>query len=390
MVPASRQQNSSRRRTGSSATRSRPSSSTTSCFRRRWRCRSSRRDALSLGGVRAAGAADDPAHRRTRVPRLRPVGRARRRRAARLVVVSYRQLIKAYPSGGGDYEVAHKNLGEMPGVVVASALLVDYVLTVAVSVASGVDNIISAIPELNPAASSSPSASSSSSRPSTCAASARRRTAFAIPTYVFIGTVVVMIVVGLARTVLGDRRSPRAPSTPCRPSQLTQAAVILLVLRAFSSGCSALTGVEAVSNGVPAFRKPKVAQRPDDARAHGRDRDPAVRRAHRARADLAACTTPRTRATSSASTARPRRSRASWRRSRRRPSASASIPFYVIQAATALRAAARGEHGVQRLPAARLGARPRRLRAEGAQHPRRPARVLERHDHPRRSPRSAS
>ncbi|MET0296199.1 MAG: amino acid permease, partial [Microbacterium sp.] len=67
-----------------------------------------------------------------------------------VVVVSYRQLIKAYPSGGGDYEVARKNLGEVPGVVVASALLVDYVLTVAVSVASGVDNIISAIPELNP------------------------------------------------------------------------------------------------------------------------------------------------------------------------------------------------------------------------------------------------
>ena len=66
-----------------------------------------------------------------------------------VVVASYRQLIKAYPSGGGDYEVAHKNLGEKAGLVVASALLVDYVLTVAVSVASGVDNIISAIPGLN-------------------------------------------------------------------------------------------------------------------------------------------------------------------------------------------------------------------------------------------------
>jgi len=67
-----------------------------------------------------------------------------------VVVASYRQLIKAYPSGGGDYEVAHRNLGEKAGLVVASALLVDYILTVAVSVASGVDNIISAFPELNP------------------------------------------------------------------------------------------------------------------------------------------------------------------------------------------------------------------------------------------------
>ena len=67
-----------------------------------------------------------------------------------VIVLSYRQLIKAYPSGGGDYEVARKNLGEIPGVVVAAALLVDYVLTVSVSVASGVDNIISAVPGLNP------------------------------------------------------------------------------------------------------------------------------------------------------------------------------------------------------------------------------------------------
>lgn len=77
-----------------------------------------------------------------------------------VVVPSYRQLIKAYPSGGGDYEVASKNLGEIPGVTVAAALLVDYVLTVAVSVASGVDNIISAVPELDPRASSWRSASS--------------------------------------------------------------------------------------------------------------------------------------------------------------------------------------------------------------------------------------
>ena len=120
-------------------------------------------DALSLGGVRAAGAADDPAHRRTGLPRLQPVGRDRAVVVLLIVVViSYRQLIKAYPSGGGDYEVARKNLGEMPGVVVASALLVDYVLTVAVSVASGRrQHHLGDSRASNPAASSSPSASSS-------------------------------------------------------------------------------------------------------------------------------------------------------------------------------------------------------------------------------------
>lgn len=175
-----------------------------------------------------------------------------------VVVLSYRQLIKAYPSGGGDYEVARTNLGEIPGVVVAAALLVDYVLTVAVSVASGVDNIISAIPELDPA------------RVEIAVGfvilivivnlrGVREASAvFAIPTYVFIGSVAVMIVVGLARTFAGDAPIASSAQYAVQAEDLTQAAVILLVLRAFSSGCSALTGVEAVSNGVPAFRRPKV------------------------------------------------------------------------------------------------------------------------------------
>ena len=175
-----------------------------------------------------------------------------------VVVVSYRQLIKAYPSGGGDYEVASKNLGEVPGVVVASALLVDYVLTVAVSVASGVDNIISALPGLN------------SWRVELAVIFVvvivivnlrgvrEASTVFAIPTYVFIGSVAVMIVVGVARTLLGDPPVASSAQYGVQAEDITQAAVILLVLRAFSSGCSALTGVEAVSNGVPAFRKPKI------------------------------------------------------------------------------------------------------------------------------------
>lgn len=174
------------------------------------------------------------------------------------VVASYRQLIRAYPSGGGDYEVAHRNLGEKAGLVVASALLVDYVMTVVVSVASGVDNIISAIPELNGfrvelavlfvillAAVNLRGVSESSK-------------AFAVPTYLFIGSVFVMVVVGLTRTLLGDPPVAESSIYGVHPESLTQAGIILLLLRSFASGCSALTGVEAISNGVPAFRRPKV------------------------------------------------------------------------------------------------------------------------------------
>jgi amino acid transporter len=175
-----------------------------------------------------------------------------------VLVLSYRQLIKAYPSGGGDYEVARTNLGEVPGVIVASALLVDYVLTVAVSVASGVDNIISAVPGLN------------SWRVELAVAFVviivlvnlrgvrEASKAFALPTYLFIASVGLMVVVGLARWSLGDAPVASSAAFDVRAVDISQAAVILLVLRAFSSGCSALTGIEAVSNGVQAFRTPKV------------------------------------------------------------------------------------------------------------------------------------
>ncbi len=175
-----------------------------------------------------------------------------------IVVLSYRQLIRAYPSGGGDYEVASRNLGEKAGLVVASALLVDYVLTVAVSVASGVDNIISAFPGLDPvrveiaivcvvllAAVNLRGVRESSS-------------AFAVPTYLFIGSIAVMVVTGFVRVALGDAPVAESAAYAVRAEELTQAAVVLLLLRAFASGCSALTGVEAISNGVPAFRVPKI------------------------------------------------------------------------------------------------------------------------------------
>ena len=175
-----------------------------------------------------------------------------------VVVLSYRQLIKAYPSGGGDYEVASKNLGEIPGVIVAAALLVDYVLTVAVSVASGVDNIISAVPGLDPFRVELAVGFVVLIIIVNLRGVREASLVFAIPTYVFIGSVGIMIVTGLIRTVFGDAPVASSADFSVQAESLSQAAVILLILRAFSSGCSALTGVEAVSNGVPAFRAPKV------------------------------------------------------------------------------------------------------------------------------------
>ncbi|KQQ66740.1 APC family permease [Microbacterium sp. Leaf320] len=175
-----------------------------------------------------------------------------------VVVLSYRQLIKAYPSGGGDYEVASKNLGEIPGVIVAAALLVDYVLTVAVSVASGVDNIISAVPGLDPLRVELAVGFVILIIIVNLRGVREASLVFAIPTYVFIASVGFMIVTGLFRTFLGDAPVASSAEFAVHSEDLGQAAVILLILRAFSSGCSALTGVEAVSNGVPAFRTPKV------------------------------------------------------------------------------------------------------------------------------------
>jgi amino acid transporter len=141
---------------------------------------------------------------------------------------------------------------------VASALLVDYILTVAVSVASGVDNIISALPHLDPWRVELAVGFVVLIIIVNLRGVREASSVFAIPTYVFIGSVLLMIVTGLMRAALGDAPIASSADFTVHAESLSQAAVILLVLRAFSSGCSALTGVEAVSNGVPAFRTPKV------------------------------------------------------------------------------------------------------------------------------------
>ncbi|MER7741233.1 APC family permease [Streptomyces sp. NPDC096538] len=176
------------------------------------------------------------------------------------VVASYRQNVHAYPSGGGDYEVATTNLGPKAGLTVASALLVDYVLTVAVSISSGIENLGSAVPFV--VENKVPCAIGVIALLTVMNLRGVREsgTLFAIPTYVFVAGVFLMIAWGAFRgVVLGDdMRAPTADFEikPEHPG-LAGFALVFLLLRAFSSGCAALTGVEAISNGVPGFRKPK-------------------------------------------------------------------------------------------------------------------------------------
>jgi amino acid transporter len=176
-----------------------------------------------------------------------------------VVVISYRQVVRAYPSGGGSYEVTTKNLGRSAGLVVAGALLVDYVMTVAVSVAAGVDNIISAVPSLNPHRVAINIGFVVLLMAMNLRGVRESGTTFAIPTYLFIVGVLVMIAVGLGRAVVGEAPVAESAGWQVRPEQvgLTGLAIAFLTLRAFASGCTALTGVEAISNGVPAFKPPK-------------------------------------------------------------------------------------------------------------------------------------
>jgi amino acid transporter len=176
------------------------------------------------------------------------------------VVASYRQNVHAYPSGGGDYEVATVNLGPRFGVAVASALMVDYVLTVAVSVSSGVANLGSVLPFV--ATHKVVIAVAAVALLTTINLRGLREsgTAFAIPTYGFMIVILAMILTGLVRIfVLGDDLKAPSAGLEIDPEwhDLTLWTMGFLLLRTFSSGCAALTGVEAISNGVPAFKPPK-------------------------------------------------------------------------------------------------------------------------------------
>ncbi len=180
------------------------------------------------------------------------------------VIASYRQTVHAYPSGGGDYEVATVNLGRNAGTTVASALLVDYVLTVAVSISSGAQYAAGAIPALDGHEAMFASALVLLLMAMNLRGIRESGTLFAVPTYAFMIAILGMCGYGLLRLAAGDLPDVASADLHITPDpdvgssgSLTTFALMFLLARAFSSGCAALTGVEAISNGVPAFRKPK-------------------------------------------------------------------------------------------------------------------------------------
>jgi amino acid transporter len=178
------------------------------------------------------------------------------------VIASYRQTVHAYPSGGGDYEVATVNLGRTAGVTVASALLVDYVLTVAVSISSGAQYAAAAVPALREHEATFAIVLVLGLMAMNLRGIRESGSFFAVPTYLFIVGMAAMCGTGLFLLLTGDlpqveSASLRIEEAPGYEGELTTIALLFLLARAFSSGCAALTGVEAISNGVPAFRKPK-------------------------------------------------------------------------------------------------------------------------------------
>jgi amino acid transporter len=174
-----------------------------------------------------------------------------------IVYFSYRQTIAAYPSGGGSYTVARFNLGASASLLAAAALLADYILTAAVGISAGVGALVSAVPSLLP------------HTVSLCVGILILITiinlrgvrdagiAFALPTYLFVGTLLITIGAGILRVVMSGGHPTPVTALPAPPPMI-QAVSYWLLLKAFASGCTALTGVEAVSNGVKAFREPAV------------------------------------------------------------------------------------------------------------------------------------
>lgn len=174
-----------------------------------------------------------------------------------IVYLSYRQTIGAYPGGGGSYTVARENLGVFPGLLAAAALLLDYVLVVAVGISAGVGALVSAVPAVQPHMLLVCLVILALIAMVNLRGVRESGVAFIVPTYLFVGCLVAVIVAGLFHVwTSGGHPSPIVPPPPVAAA--TSAASAWLLLRAFASGCTAMTGVEAVSNGVTAFREPAV------------------------------------------------------------------------------------------------------------------------------------
>src|SRR5262249_42293565 len=196
-----------------------------------------------------------------------------------IVYVSYQQTITAYPTGGGSYTVARENLGVRPGLLAAAALLLDYVLVVAVGISAGVGALVSAVPALQPHTLAICLTILAGIAIVNLRGVRESGAAFILPTYAFVASLGGVMLIGLIK-VLVSGGSPAAVVAPPALPAATAAASSWIVLRAFASGCTAMTGVEAVSNGVGAFRKSGCKERANDAH---RDRDGPHRPARRHR-----------------------------------------------------------------------------------------------------------
>ena len=176
-----------------------------------------------------------------------------------VVVASYRETIKAYPRGGGTYSVASENLGKWPGLIAAASLLTDYVLTVAVSISAGALAIISAVPSLAPYRVEMAVVAVIIMAAGNLRGLREAGTIFAVPTYLFMLGFGGMIIAGVARLILGQEGASLSSSAPPREqAEAVQTLTLFLILRAFASGATALTGVEAIANGVQAFKPPEA------------------------------------------------------------------------------------------------------------------------------------
>jgi amino acid transporter len=175
-----------------------------------------------------------------------------------IVYFSYRQTIAAYPAGGGSYTVASENLGVYPGLLAAAALMIDYVLTAAVGISAGVGALVSAAPSLQPHTSSICVGILVVITIVNLRGLREAGTVFMIPTYLFLGTLLLSILIGVVKTMLAGGHPVATIAPPAGASPVVAAASAWMLLQVFSNGCTAMTGVEAVSNGVRAFREPTV------------------------------------------------------------------------------------------------------------------------------------
>ena len=174
-----------------------------------------------------------------------------------ILYFSYRQTITAYPNGGGSYTVASENLGDMAGLFAAAALMIDYILTAAVGVSAGVTALVSAVPSLHP------------HQLTLCMlilgiivlvnmrGVKESGFAFMVPTFLFVGTLLVTVVVGVSHALAAGGHPVALATPPPAPSHTMKYLTLWLLMKAFAGGCAAMTGVEAVSNGVTAFKEPK-------------------------------------------------------------------------------------------------------------------------------------